>query len=301
MKKTWHKEDLINLQPKHDVLIAIDSDGCVFDSMAIKQTRFFHPLMVRHWGLEAVEEEFRETAEWVSLYSPWRGLNRFELLLRIFEQFAKRCPEAACLPATEALRAFVESGVPLSADELARRVEQTGDPELKRVLAWSRAASEGIAGVEEMPVFDGLLPALRQIREAADVIVVSQTAEEALVREWCQAGLAGFADVIAGAELGSKPESLNLAMTGRYPPERTLMIGDAPGDLEAARAAGCLFYPIIPGKEISSWAELRSTALERFLTGTFCGAYQDRLIARFHAALSPVPPWRGSRGLALEG
>ena len=48
----------------------------------------------------------------------------------------------------------------------------------------------------------------------------------------------------AGQELGTKTEHLKLAAKNKYPPERILMIGDAPGDLNAARANGALFYPI---------------------------------------------------------
>jgi hypothetical protein len=69
MKKIRHKDDLANLKPKHDVLIAIDSDGCVFDSMTIKQ-RIFHAGIIRFWGLEEIEEEFRRAAEWTALFSP---------------------------------------------------------------------------------------------------------------------------------------------------------------------------------------------------------------------------------------
>jgi phosphoglycolate phosphatase-like HAD superfamily hydrolase len=290
MKKTWCKDDLIHLKPRHDVLVAIDSDGCVFDSMTIKQ-RIFHTGIIKFWGLEAVETDFRKVAEWTALFSPWRGLNRFELLLRILQGVKKYIPGLAKYPDTTALEAFVKSGVPLSADELAKRIAATGDPELRRALDWSRSVSKEIAAVPQMPVFDGVFQGLEKIRATANAIVVSQTDEAALVHEWNHAGLTGFVDVIAGAELGSKMESLKTAMKNRYAPERTVMVGDAPGDLETARAAGCLFFPIIPGDEPASWIELREEGLTRFLNGTFAGAYQDNLIARFNAALSPVPPW----------
>ena len=290
MKKTWCKEDLIHFKPKHDVLIAIDSDGCVFDSMTIKQ-RIFHTGIIKFWGLEAVETEFRRVAEWTALYSPWRGLNRFELLLKILQGVSKYIPACKNPPATAALEAFAQSGVPLSADELAKRIERTGDPELKRALEWSRSVSKEIAAVPQMPVFDGVSEGLEKIRAAADSIVVSQTDEAALVHEWRNAGLDRFVDVIAGAELGSKIESLATAMKNRYAPEKTVMVGDAPGDLETARAVGCLFFPIIPGDEPASWVELREETLPRVLNGTFAGEYQKNLIGRFKKVLSEVPPW----------
>ena len=99
--------------------------------------------------------------------------------------------------------------------------------------------------------------------------------------------------MIAGAELGSKIESLSTAMKGRYAPERTLMVGDAPGDLETARATGSLFFPIVPGDEPASWIELRDEGLARLLNGTFAGIYQQELIKKFKTVLSEVPPWVG--------
>lgn len=302
MKQSWHKDDLVRFKPKHDALIAIDSDGCVFDSMTIKQ-RIFHTGIIRFWGLQSAEKEFRRVAEWTALYSPWRGLNRFELLLRILQNLKYEyasLPAVRSLPDPAALAAFVQSGVALSADELAARVAADGDPELRRALDWSRAVSRDIAAVPEMPVFPEAADTLRQLAAAADLLVVSQTAEEALVREWRQAGLARHVQVIAGAELGSKVESLTAAMKGRYAPQRTLMTGDAPGDLETARSAGCLFFPVIPGREAASWIELRTEGLPRLLSGTFDAAYQTNLIRRFETALSPVPPWRAADRKELQ-
>jgi len=188
MKKTWHKDDLIDLKPKHDVLVAIDSDGCVFDSMTIKQ-RIFHTGIIKFWGLEDSEAEVRKIAEWVSLFSPWRGLNRFELLLRIFQTLDEFHTCASVnhvahkqlkkFSSSNSLEAFVKSGVPLSADELAKRIAETGDAELKRMLDWSRAVSREIAAIPQMPVFDEVFQSLEKIRSAADAIVVSQTDESA--------------------------------------------------------------------------------------------------------------------------
>lgn len=289
MKTSWSKDDLIGLKPKHEFLVAIDSDGCVFDSMTIKQ-RIFHDGMIEFWGLEAVAEDARKICEWVGLFSPWRGLNRFQLILKIFqclEEYLPGIKKAGGPPPfpTDPLKQFVESGATLSMPALERWIQKTGETELLPVLEWSREMSRRIAEIPEMPVFDDVFQTLEKIHAQCDAIVVSQTTEEALVREWNHAGLTRFVDVIAGAELGSKAASLTTAMKDRYAPEKTLMIGDAPGDLEAARAAGCLFFPIIPGRENESWAELREEGLQRLRDGSFSGGCQRSLIARFDSVL----------------
>ena len=315
MKETYSQQDLVDFEPRHEVFIGLDSDGCVFDSMTVKQ-RIFHTEIIRVWGLQSVEADVRKVAEWVSLFSPWRGLNRFQLILKIFQTLEGNGVAACGLLPIAALERFVESGVPLSMAELEKRPEAG----LKKVCEWSAEVSRQIATIDEMPVFDGVAAsgginfhspspeasavagqamagqvgatgALEKLREASDLIVVSQTTEEALVREWRNAKLEEFIDVIAGAELGSKAESLTRAAVGRYPSEKIVMVGDAPGDLEAAQTVGCLFFPILPGGEVASWAELLDTALPRIQAGTFTGSYQDDLIGRFNAVLSDTPPW----------
>lgn len=66
--------------------------------------------------------------------------------------------------------------------------------------------------------------------------------------------------VIAGQEMGSKAEHVQYAATGKYDPDKIMLIGDAlPGDRDAAKKAQCLYYPILPGEEKRSW--------QRFLEG----------------------------------
>src|SRR3974377_423060 len=66
---------------KYDCLIAIDSDGCAFDSMEIKHKECFIPNTIRYWSLQPVSKYARAAAEFVNLYSQWRGINRFPALI----------------------------------------------------------------------------------------------------------------------------------------------------------------------------------------------------------------------------
>ena len=54
---------------------------------------------------------------------------------------------------------------------------------------------------------------------------------------------------------------------GKYPDEKCLMIGDAPGDQKAAKNNSFLFYPINPGHEEDSWNRFHEEAIDRFLAG----------------------------------
>jgi phosphoglycolate phosphatase-like HAD superfamily hydrolase len=126
----------------------------------------------------------------------------------------------------------------------------------------------------------------------ADVMVVSATPGEALVREWEEHDLTGYVALIAGQEMGSKQEHLALAAAGRYEPEKVLMVGDAPGDQAAAAANGVLFYPVDPGSEDDSWQRFFEEALPRFFAGTYAGEYMDAQVARFEKLLPERPAWK---------
>ncbi len=289
-------DDLKGMKPRRGFLVGIDSDGCVFPTMEIKQKQCFHPEIIRAWGLQAIEREVREAAEFVNLYSVWRGINRFPALLRVMELLRSR-PEVAAagvrLPDMTALRRYIESGVALSNATLREEVERTGDQEIQRVLEWSLAVNRTIERtVTKVPPFRWVRESLEKMRHLADIIVVSQTPEEALIREWRENDLDAYPRVIAGQELGTKAEHLRLASDGRYPAHRILMIGDAPGDRKAAQAVGACFFPVNPGHEEASWKRLHDEALDRFIQGAYAGAYETTLVAEFTALLPEQPPWK---------
>ena len=296
MKNHYTLDDLKNLPKRHSSFVGIDSDGCVFDTMSVKQREHFHPLIIRFWGLEKCETQFRACAEFVNMYSKTRGSNRFPALLRTFE-LLRAYPGVAelgvALPQLDAFRAYVNSGLALGNPSLKAEVERTGDPELKRLLAWSLAINEDIhAHMRPVPPFYWAKKALEVIREQNDVIVVSQTPEDALVKEWTSHNIRTFVDLIAGQELGTKAEQIRIATAGKYTPSRILMIGDATGDLAAAQENHALFYPITPGQEDAAWERFVKEAYGKFQAGTFAGSYEKALADEFNAGLPEVPPWK---------
>ncbi len=287
--------DLIALRPAHDAFVGVDSDGCVFDTMDVKQKAHFHPLICTFWGLERIEPQVRAAAEFVNIGSKTRGQNRFTNLLLTFELLETWDVVRASgvpLPRTEALRAYCQSVLPLGNPSLQAEVARNGDPDLKRVLEWSLAVNVDIdTRMRPTPPFPWALKSLDRIARACDAIVVSQTPEEALLKEWHHHGIAHRVCAIAGQEVGSKAHQIRLATDGRYRPGRMLLIGDAPGDLAAATDADVLFYPILPGRENDSWRQFHNESFDRFLAGTYAGAYAGALTRAFLDALPDTPPW----------
>jgi len=292
--KEFTKDDLINFLPKFDTFVGIDSDGCIFDTMEIKQKDFFHPAIVRHWKLDTIEPQVRAAAEFTYLYSMYRGLNRFLGLCKTFE-LLNDWPEArdkASLPDPTELRTFCDSGLPLSNQTIHAEAQRTGSALLSTAHAWSVELNEHIdSSMPNPPPFPGAEEALKRIAKNSDAIVISQTQAVALLKDWYRDDLAQYISVIAGPELGSKIDHFTMAAVNRYPARAILMIGDAPGDLATAQAIGCNFYPINPGHEAESWRRFLDEGYLKFLSGGFAEEYQQQLNHEFKALLPGKPPW----------
>ncbi len=279
-----------------EFFIGIDSDGCVFDTMEVKHKECFIPNIIKHYGLAAISKHVREAAEFLNLYSRNRGINRFPGLVMTMDLLTAR-PEVLRrrphIPAMTGLREWVKRETRLANPVLEAEVQATGDADLAAALAWSEEVNRSIAEtVTEVPPFAFVRESLESMQGRADVMVASATPAEALVREWSEHGLAPLVSLIAGQEMGSKREHLALAAVGRYPLDRILMVGDAPGDLNAAVANGVLFYPIDPGAEDESWQRFFEDGLPRFFAGSYAGEYMQARIEHFLALLPDRPVWR---------
>lgn len=289
-------QSLIDFKPQHLFFVGIDSDGCAFDAMELKQKECFTPSTIRVWGLQPISKYARETAEWVNLYSKWRGANRWPALVKVFELLAER-PEVQArgvkLPEIKALKEFIASGFPPSESGLKAYIAAGhGDEELWRGLEWTRAIDSAVAAmVRNVPPFPFVRESLQKLQGKADLMVVSTTASDALQREWNEHGLSQYMTMMAGQDMGTKKQHLEFSAKGKYPDECILMIGDAPGDCEAAHAVGVLYYPICPGEEESSWQRFYDEVSDKFLKGEYAGAYEAARIAEFENLLSDTPPW----------
>ncbi len=288
---------LAELKPEHDFFIGIDSDGCAFDTMEIKHKECFCPNIIKHWGLQPVSKYAREAAEFVNLYSKWRGINRWPALVMVFDLLRER-PEVQARsvvpPEAPRIREFIaDDAFPKSNDGLRAYMATHPDPELDTAWAWTTGVNSTVADmVHGVPPFPYVRESLTFLADKADMIVVSATPLEALTREWEEHDIARYVRVIAGQEMGKKALHLKLAAGGKYAPDHILMIGDAPGDMKAARANNALFYPVNPGHEEASWQRFHEEAVHKFLAGEYAGEYETSLIAEFEKLLPEVPPWK---------
>ena len=282
---------------KHEFLVGIDSDGCAFDTMELKHKECFVPNTIKYWNLQGVSKYAREAFEFVNLYSKSRGVNRFPALIETL-QWLQRRPEVKArgvkIEIPQSLIDWAARETKLGNPALKAEVEKTKDLGLTQSLEWSLAVNRTIDFIvgEGVPPFPFVRESLQKMQGRADVLVVSATPQDALVREWEEQNIRQFVAAICGQELGTKKESLAAAQQiGKYGKDKILMVGDAPGDQKAAEANGALFFPINPGAEENSWKLLFDKGLDRFFSGTFAGDYQKELIEEFHTFLPSTPPW----------
>ncbi|MBD3347324.1 MAG: HAD hydrolase-like protein [Chitinivibrionales bacterium] len=289
-------DKLRNFIPRNKYVVCIDSDGCVFDSMEIKHKECFCPQFINHYDLQPVSKYAREVWEFVNLYSVGRGLNRFKALIKALDLCADRREikdRNISITRAQGVRDWIRHESRLGNPALKAEIEKNPDPDLKRALEWSLDVNEVVGKiVRNVPPFPLVRESLEKITQQADVIVVSQTPLANLEKEWNEHDLAGFVNIIAGQEMGTKKEHIDYVVRDKYESGKVIMLGDAPGDFHAAKANGVLYYPVNPGHEEASWKRFHDETLDKFFGGTYAGEYEEKCINEFNNYLPENPPWQ---------
>ena len=268
-----------SFERKHDYLVCVDSDGCAMDTMNCKHFHCFGPCMVSQWGLDAWRNEILERWNQVNLFQMTRGINRFKgLALALTEIDALYTP----IPGVMALNQWVATTKALSNDALKAYIDAQPEGEgktcLEKALAWSKDVNENINLLpEELKIpFSGAKEGLAAAHFFADVAVVSSANRDAVEEEWSKHGLLDHVDILLAQDVGSKAHCIAEMLKFGYDKENVLMVGDAPGDCDAAEANGVWYYPILVNKEAESWIEFQEIALGRLTGGTYGGEYQEQ-------------------------
>ncbi len=275
-------------------LVCIDSDGCAFDTMEIKHKECFCPSYINYFGLQAVSKYARDAWDFANLYSCYRGIHRLLALLKALDVLGERKEVKErnfTPPALADLRAYVAAGRPLSNTGLEEYIAEHPESEdMRTTLAWSIDVNERIGEmVHSVPPFPHVRESLEKLSQYADIVIVSATQQLALEREWGEHDLLPLIAAVKGQESGNKKQII-ASIKDQYEPGHVLMIGDAPGDRDAAHSNGVLFYPIRPDQEAESWGEF-GESMEAFLNGTYAGEMEARKIAEFEKLLPNEPAW----------
>lgn len=253
-------------------LVCIDSDGCAIDSMNCKHTECFGPALVEVWGLEGMQEKVLGKWNEINLYTMTRGINRFQGLAVMLEQLHIEPKENV-----DAFVKWTKEARELSNQALAEVCEKRGGPIFRRAMKWSLCVNEKI---EDLPVsmpFAPVKECIERMHREADISVVSSANAEAIMDEWRASGLLGYVDYLFSQSDGSKRDCIGKMIKQGYGREHILMIGDAPGDYDAADYNGAWYYPILAGREEVSWERLHEY-FDLFVKGEFSGELQRQLM-----------------------
>ena len=256
---------------KHDYLVCVDSDGCVMDTMNCKHFHCFGPCMVDEWELHAWKDAILERWNVVNLFSMTRGINRFKGLAMALGEIHEQYTPIAGIAA---LQHWADTAPALSNDGVAKAMENAeGDAKLifQKALSWSKAVNAAIVELDEslkVP-YAGAKEGLAAAHAFADVAMVSSANRDAVEEEWGKFGLLEHTDIVLAQDIGSKAACIAEMLKFGYDLDKVVMIGDAPGDCDAADKNGVHYYPILVNHEKESWDEAISTAFSKLQAGEF--------------------------------
>lgn len=247
---------LENFKKKNDFLVAIDSDGCVFDTMTLKHQQFFYPLLEEELGLQEWGDELSQKWNCINLYSSMRGINRFESVYHLFKDVNDNV-----LPMrnkTKVYNKFILTNRTINIEDLIELYEETGDSFVEHIINWSNNVNKEIESkMERIDAFKESVLTIKEISKFADIAVVSSANEQALVDEWGNAELLDYVSVLTSQSDGSKKEILEELISKGYSENKVLMIGDSIGDRQAARDNAASFRLIEAPFEEKSWKNIR--------------------------------------------
>ena len=261
-----------SFEKKHDFLVCVDSDGCVMDTMNCKHFHCFGPCMVDEWELGQWKEEILDRWNVINLFSMTRGINRFKGLAMALGEIDKKYKP---IPGVAALQHWADTAPALSNDGVIKAAEEATDNEAKAIfgkaLAWSKAVNASIVKLpEELKVpYVGAKEGLAAAHAFADVAMVSSANRDAVEEEWGKFGLLQHTDIVLAQDVGSKAACIAAMLKFVYDPSKVLMIGDAPGDCDAAEKNGVHYYPILVNHEKDSWDEAIAVAYEKLREGSY--------------------------------
>ena len=261
-----------SFERKHDYLVCVDSDGCVMDTMNCKHFNCFGPCMVTEWGLEDWKDDILARWNEVNLFSMTRGINRFKALAICLAEIDQKYKP---ITGIDALVHWAETAPALSNDGVAKAAAAATDADaklvLEKALSWSKAVNASIVELDEalkIP-YEGAKEGLAAAHEFADVAMVSSANRDAVEEEWGKFGLLQHTDIVLAQDIGSKAACIKQMLKFGYDLDKVVMIGDAPGDSDAAEKNGVHYYPILVNHEKESWDEAIAVAYDKLKSGEY--------------------------------
>ena len=241
--------------------------------------------MVTEWGLEEWKDAILDRWNVINLFSMTRGINRFKgLAMALGEINEKYVP----ITGIATLQHWADTAPALSNDAVAKAAAEAEDAEAKLVfekaLSWSKAVNASIVKLpEELKVpYAGAKEGLAAAHQFADVAMVSSANRDAVEEEWGKFGLLEHTDIVLAQDVGSKAACIAEMLKFGYDVNKVVMVGDAPGDCDAAEKNGVHYYPILVNHEKESWDEAIAVAFGKLQSGDYAAYGAEKKQAFLH-------------------
>lgn len=249
-----------------EYLYCIDSDGCAMDTMTIKHVKCFGPQFITVFGLAKYQNELIKRWNDINLYEKTRGINRFAGLHMILNEIDS---DYMKINGLDEYNVWYNSTDAFSEAALEDYISAHNRAEynlscLFKALKWSKETNKCINALteEEKKAFPGVKETIELLHDFADVAVVSSANRAAVEEEWERCGLLEHVDYVCAQDIGDKKSCIANILSKGYDRKKTVMIGDAVGDEEAASCNGVGYFQIVPGRETESWEQLKHIAEE---------------------------------------
>ena len=139
----------------------------------------------------------------------------------------------------EDLNKWIDSTNKLSESSLIKFIneDKLNSKCLEKALNWSREVNKSIKALDESLIkpFKNAKEAIRDAKDYCDIVVVSSANREAVINEWERYGILKYTDDVMAQDSGTKAECIKKLLELGYKKENVLFLGDAVGDLTAAR------------------------------------------------------------------
>lgn len=262
-------------------IIFVDSDGTVMDSMTLKHNLCFGPALITIFDLEEYKEDILREWNDINLYRISRGINRFDGLYQVLVYVNNKYKKIDLL---SSYKTWLDNTKSKSSKDLELYISTTGKKELQKVVDWNDETNRLITlHQNDVMPFNNVKDTFEQLHKDFTIIIISSANNNAVMHEWNKFDLLKYVDKVCTQEMGSKEHCIAL-MLDEYKPVDSIMLGDAKGDLEAARHNKILFYPLIPKQEDKCWLKFKNEYSIKFLTGEYKDI-ESKLIDEFLTSL----------------
>lgn len=168
------------------------------------------------------------------------------------------------------LKRWVSITKELSNPSLKKEIEHSESEDLLKALKWSEEVNRQISQTKGLDKpFLNTRDTIKKLKKYGKIIIVSSANKEAVREEWERHGILPLVDELCCQDKGKKEDIIQSVIENGCDLDKILMIGDSPGDLEAANKNKVFFYPILVNKEQESWESLKTDVLFKYLSGEY--------------------------------